>query len=613
MEFTYLKTSDKNLLGAVRRLNLYQGQNSISGEEYEFVYSNRAKIFQGDSNSLLAITGNISYNYDNSENALKRVSELLLNNKWPLPPELDGIYSGFFQVINQIYIFNDFIGPFNLYYSFKPGKLIITTQLSVFSKLKINELSKAGIFLEVLPREFISYGRLTVYKNVFRLLPGELLKINLDNGFSESFFDELERNSELFTEKELSEILVSKISRFHFNNYSGNNDIILPLSGGVDSRIILASLVSQGILPKQILSYGDTKSLDVVIPKKIAKDFNLKFDNYPIDNFQFPIRKTLYKIVEESDSLYVNAWLSFHEYCKSQSANSLMLIGDFSDVLRSKNIGKFKNRNFRTKYFIKKFLFDKKLEFTPLNSENLSEFKKVIFERIISKASIASRFLCFSDLETLEVKREIFSDLQLLFNRIDKFNLNDLESYEEIFGIFTHGRREMGKQLNIMKSSVTPDVPLMHSSLVKLHLSYHPSLRYSDNLTHHMFQNRDWSNFGNYPTAQNPFINYSSNYYSFLLGWFLRSKVDNFLTKAYIYTNGKTRLKKLYSFDDYGSFYSLRGAYENYQGSLSKATDNTFPLLLFKSRMKAQSWPISGKDLMPFVQASCYIDDFSDL
>jgi len=75
-----------------------------------------------------------------------------------------------------------------------------------------------------------------------------------------------------------------------------DSDISLTLTGGMDSRIILACLLKAGIKPN-CLTYGNPLSKDVIFAEKLAKSFGLKFHNA---GKEAPTKEWYYKWVVET-------------------------------------------------------------------------------------------------------------------------------------------------------------------------------------------------------------------------------------------------------------------------------------------------------------------------
>ena len=88
--------------------------------------------------------------------------------------------------------------------------------------------------------------------------------------------------------KELGELLIKNIEQA----VEGLNDseISITLTGGMDSRVILACLLKLGIKPN-CLTFGSPHSADVVYAKQLAKSIGLNFHN----TASFPPDSTCYK------------------------------------------------------------------------------------------------------------------------------------------------------------------------------------------------------------------------------------------------------------------------------------------------------------------------------
>jgi len=63
----------------------------------------------------------------------------------------------------------------------------------------------------------------------------------------------------------------------YINGYK-NSEVSITLTGGMDSRIILAALLKAGVKPN-CMAYGNSDAIDIVLARKIAKKFGLSFHN----------------------------------------------------------------------------------------------------------------------------------------------------------------------------------------------------------------------------------------------------------------------------------------------------------------------------------------------
>ena len=81
----------------------------------------------------------------------------------------------------------------------------------------------------------------------------------------------------------------------HLNGYK-NSEVSITLTGGMDSRIILAALLKAGVKPNCI-TFGNSQAIDVVLAKNIAEHFGLSFHNACPNS---PIKEWYYKWIVDT-------------------------------------------------------------------------------------------------------------------------------------------------------------------------------------------------------------------------------------------------------------------------------------------------------------------------
>lgn len=87
---------------------------------------------------------------------------------------------------------------------------------------------------------------------------------------------DLTKKQQNISVEEIAEIIVTNIS--NAIDCFTDNEISITLTGGMDSRVILACLLKLGIKPN-CLTFGSPKSADVIHAKKLADSLGLKFHN----------------------------------------------------------------------------------------------------------------------------------------------------------------------------------------------------------------------------------------------------------------------------------------------------------------------------------------------
>ncbi len=204
------------------------------------------------------------------------ISELIASKGIDSLNCLDGMYSLLIydKITRKIYFLRDPSGQKNLYYYYKDRSLIICSEIqpiiSILGK-KIN-LSYEGL-VSAIKLGYVANNS-TLYKDIQKLLPGEIIEISLKNWeVSKSSF--IKKNNLIMKSQGLKEIIQGCIS----DHLPSKKKIALNLSGGIDSNIILYEILSLG-RSIDIFStfFKDSNAMinqDYCDAKKIANHFEL--------------------------------------------------------------------------------------------------------------------------------------------------------------------------------------------------------------------------------------------------------------------------------------------------------------------------------------------------
>ena len=588
------------------KIDLCEDQQVQYGLNYVAAWRPSTTRILKDTSALL-LSGHVQYKTDNRTHSAENLAEHLANGEWPLNEEFTGFFSGVLFSDDSFRIFNDPIGLFHLYYCITAQYVIVSSNLNAIFSITGSAIRRSAILLEMTRPEFSQYGRSTVLENVYTLMPGEMLVFK--DGKTARYFDTTIKTEDKPGSKNLAYELVDLINSEFKNFYKEHDPLMVSMSGGIDSRVNLAGLLANDMKPL-LSNFGRPEFIDSKIPRKIAEDIGLKIDIIDPVSYQFPPKPMLDRIVKETDGLYINQWLALFDYYKEkQSTYPLLLLGDMCDIFRAKGIDSLKTRTFRRNHYVRKFFTGKQLSLVPLSEKSKRNFELCKRDRILT--SVKEDALTYLEGNNQDLIGEIEADLLELFEHLDRYSPTYNESYEELFGIFTHGRRSMGKQLNILKVRFTPEIPILNLRIIRQVLNYSPLARYGDELTNRMFMHDAWHRLGRYPTAQNPFMSYNNNIWLMLLGWFIRSSTDQVFLKTHVLTNGIFNRQRLVKSRDILSDYLFPGARENYSGYFLGSEINPIKLIRqFEERAGKRSWPLSGQDLIPYVQAAWYLKQF---
>lgn len=174
---------------------------------------------------------------------------------------------------NQLHGAVDKLGLFPIFYSQLGAKHLLSSNRQVMAKrlAEDSEVNSSGLI------QLIAYGQMfnetSLLAGVRQLKPGRIFSVDEFSGYSSAEPKQLT----LLGRSETT--LNNAIEAFHeavAKCFKNGDQPVVSLSAGLDSRLILAAALSNGIRPI-CLGYGNPDSSDMVIASEIAKKFNLPF------------------------------------------------------------------------------------------------------------------------------------------------------------------------------------------------------------------------------------------------------------------------------------------------------------------------------------------------
>lgn len=278
------------------------------------------RIFEND-RFWVCLEGRI---YDKSEdNANNEINELVNHifdikiireedkktiANWLLQTDGDFIIYALNKNTHDFIIMNDILGRLPLYYYWKPEKeMTVSRELAFLSYLIQDSLDDVDKFDRMGIAQYLltgaTMGTRTIMRNINRLEPATVLKISknskitIDNIYRINFEDR--KNANLSVNKNAME-LVSLFSEASKNRAENNAKNIILLSGGFDSRCVLASFHKNKIpaVGATFLDPGWTPAVgstsEAVVAEQLAKSLSFELENY---DFVRPRAKDLLKLL----------------------------------------------------------------------------------------------------------------------------------------------------------------------------------------------------------------------------------------------------------------------------------------------------------------------------
>lgn len=559
-------------------------------------------------NDLLLIRGFVYDLHENRELTLKEIRQLCkksLVEKKVVSERYTGQYSIIFITEKNILIFNDFVGIGQVFYKLSENNIIVTDSEKELINLDLR-LDYTGICQSLVPPLNISFFRRSNFDGINRMLSGEYVLYDRETTKRLCLCDAQEMVNKRIKRRDKEKIIKDLVenSRIYQERYK---KVILPISGGVDSRITLESLIPNLDSKKtKTLSYGNHDYIDNIIANKVSKKIGLQHQNIPFATQLFPSLSEVEKLINNGGEFYINSWFSVIKQLGKQGDlgnGSVVLIGDVLDLLRAKNIKSMRSRKKRIRVALRAF-FSKKREMNPIDlklfiEEQMKTFSSRLDSILKEDPDLLERF----GLNRSGFEKQTLSDLSNYISYVfEKVSPKFQENLEEGFFLFTWGSRTMAKQVNVFQGAADAYVLMASRHLVKAIIRYHPFDRFEDKLTHDLLRMQNFDCLSGLETSQIPFLSYRRNIYAKYLGWMFRSMADQVLIK--LKGKGLVRRGRLFKHIEWPDYYrEVRNEKQLYK-LLQDSPIKRAPLSIFNRRKVGESWPLSEVDINAFVHPS---------
>ena len=335
--------------------------------------------------------------------------------------EIDGMFALIIydKVDKKITSIRDNTGQKPLYYFFDNKNFILSSEIDPILKSIRKEVMVDLDFSSHL-RFINSVGEKTIYKNIFKFLPGQKIEFDLTNiKLSKSFFN----HNLIKKETNLQDLLTKNIN----DHLQTNQKLIINLSGGIDSNIILHEALKEKKMEATSTRFESNEEKyneDFFTAKKVCQDNGVKFyENFItkkdyIDNFV----KT-YEVIEEINGNINNpAYFLNYKFIKQNNFRTV-LSGDGGDEI-------FIGYDW---YFLNNF---KLFKYFPLVKEiyNNSKFLKSHFYFIkqLGKFNSFTNLRNYFDNRVKESKYAYINKFADYFEEFKKINFNDQNDSLEI-------------------------------------------------------------------------------------------------------------------------------------------------------------------------------------
>jgi len=187
-------------------------------------------------------------------------------------PKLKGLFAVIMYRDDVVYLVEDITRTFPIFYAFNEGDVIITDDTFYPKNHFEPDKDSCAEFLRCL---YVT-GPYTLLEGVYQVQAGEIVRITSDGGVYREFYHEyVVKKDEIKTEpyNELAKEFYETINRAvdRLIAFADGDTIVIPLSGGYDSRAIAALLKKNGYEDVICYTYGRPDSTEVNTARDVAR------------------------------------------------------------------------------------------------------------------------------------------------------------------------------------------------------------------------------------------------------------------------------------------------------------------------------------------------------
>ncbi len=303
------------------------------------------------------------YNYSNPAEFAKRIYRYIKDNNsselCKILSDADGHFSIVIRADDLLFAAVDRIRSIPLFFVERQSTFLLTDQPNrIVGKLNKRELTLNSQAKLMMSMSGFCSGDSTLISGLKQLQSGEYLKfenrkkLNILKYYKYHPINPMKDKSKLFLKKELELISIRIIQKII--DSAENRMILVPLSGGLDSRLVASGLAELGYKNVKCFSYGKKKNFESLTSEIIAKKLGYKWKFIELTHSR--VRDDYNSSLHEEYHKYCNTFASVpveHEYSAIRSLkesgwapdDSIIVNGMSGDYLTGSHIPEIFHRS----------------------------------------------------------------------------------------------------------------------------------------------------------------------------------------------------------------------------------------------------------------------------
>lgn len=284
----------------------------MNGGKYKLIESKNG-IYPWYNNERVSFKGYFLYNgiFYSGNLATNKIFNLVKTNGFDKTLEvLNGFFSIIYRNDDSIFFANDRLRAFPLFYARINDEISISDDVEELIKnieISCNLKYNSEAINEFKSTSLFTTGDKTLIESIYQVEAGQKVRYNLYDGtLTKKFYfrynhdnlvSNLEKKNIEALKNEFKIVYFEQVGRDLVESLNGKYAIV-PLSGGADSRMIISMLKKFNYQNVICYTYGDSKSKEVKISQKVARDNNYEWHLVEYNN-------EIWRVLKEN-SIYDN-------------------------------------------------------------------------------------------------------------------------------------------------------------------------------------------------------------------------------------------------------------------------------------------------------------------
>jgi hypothetical protein len=541
------------------------------------------------------------------------IKEICDEKAWPLADCWTGSFGAVAYSTKDggLSLCDDLIGYVPLYFSTSPDGVLGGTSLIALARSMAPEVDAVGVLQRITP-PYCNYGRRTLFKEFSRLLPGELIRFPGASTKGESAFDNtLFKGSIDGDADSVARLVWSNLQSEIDWAIDGMDRIAIALSGGWDSRLVLKGLERPGSTV-DCLTYGNEEHYESQIAKRCAGALPAPHYCFPIEANYFPPRESLEPLILETESANYMEWFNMIRSAReSRKDRSALLLGDLCESIDGRYIEEFASRKAKRKSFARGVIGVHD-QISPATAANFAEWKKRKSQQIVedicrNAQRLSSRLAASFNVDL--ARREISSDLELSFSRVEENMPAFAPVFDELFAWFHRVRFLMANQLTWLDAGFDSLCPAISMGFLRFISRVNPRLRMRRRLMNAMARLPEFDSLSRIPSAQIPWLDARQPGPLKDLAWGIRSGLDQLLIKRVLSSKNPDKRQRVLRSLDYIKEYRRETVIPTVRAWFSGDWITADGYIADASRRASlNSWPLINVDIAAPANVSMILD-----